>query len=96
MQFNSHQLTHEHTAAHDPIYVGKYLVSPLPRALGRGRYTAAVSIRRGTGSMTNDRVMRFDPVFGTSAQAARFATEQALAWLGEPSRADHPYLTTTE
>jgi hypothetical protein len=32
--------------------------------------------------MTHDRVMRFVPVFDTHEQASRFATEQALAWLG--------------
>lgn len=37
--------------------------------------------------MTHDRVMRFVPVFDSHAQAARFATEQALAWIGKPEAA---------
>lgn len=34
--------------------------------------------------MTHDRVIRFAPVFDTHEEAARFATGQALAWIGEP------------
>lgn len=33
--------------------------------------------------MTHDRVMRFVPVFASGEQAARFATSQALTWIGE-------------
>lgn len=36
--------------------------------------------------MTHDRVMRFEPVFDTPQQASRFATEQALDWLNQPTR----------
>lgn len=70
---------------HTPLQVGKYLVSPLTRRIGGGRYAAAVSIRCGTGSMTHDRVMRFVPAFDTHEQATRFATDQALAWIGRPA-----------
>lgn len=52
-----------------------------------GRYTAAVSIRSGRGSMTHDRVMRFEPRFDSPHQAASFATDRALAWIGVPSTA---------
>ncbi len=45
---------------------------------------AAVSIRSGSGSMTHDRVTRFAPVFDTHDQATRYATDQALAWIGAP------------
>jgi len=31
--------------------------------------------------MTHDRVLRFAPVFGSHVEAARFAVEQALAWI---------------
>jgi hypothetical protein len=34
--------------------------------------------------MTHDRVLRFVPVFDSPDQAARFATEKALAWIGHP------------
>lgn len=36
--------------------------------------------------MTHDRVLRFDGVFTTPEQAARYATDQALAWIECPSR----------
>ncbi|GAP36652.1 hypothetical protein ABXN37_16020 [Piscinibacter sakaiensis] len=66
-----------------PLRIGKYLVSPLVRRLDNGRHAAAVSIRSGSGRMTHDRVMRFVPLFDTPLRAAAFATEQALAWIGE-------------
>lgn len=62
----------------------------MTRPLAGGRYTAAVSIRSGRGSMTHDRVLRFVPLFDTDAQAARFATDQALAWIGRPAHAFDP------
>jgi hypothetical protein len=64
----------------------------LTRTNDDGRFAAAVSIRSGTGSMTHDRVMRFVPLFDTHDQATRFATDQALTWIGRPasSPADHP------
>ncbi|WP_395703132.1 hypothetical protein [Aquabacterium sp.] len=37
--------------------------------------------------MTHDRVMRFVPEFDSQDQAARFAVEQALAWIGQPAPA---------
>lgn len=52
-----------------------------------GQYTAAVSIRSGRGSMTHDRVMRFEPHFDSQDQAARFATDRAMAWIGVPTPA---------
>lgn len=61
----------------------------MTRSLSSGRFSAAVSIRSGAGSMTHDRVLRFEPAFDTHDQATRFASEQALAWLGRPEcRAD--------
>lgn len=46
--------------------------------------------------MTHDRVMRFVPVFDTHDQAARFATDQALAWLGQPAPEPDPSTMTQE
>lgn len=42
--------------------------------------------------MTHDRVVRFLPEFDTPALAARYATEQALAWIGPlaPAAPHHP------
>lgn len=56
----------------------------MTRSLESGRFSAAVSIRSGAGSMTHDRVLRFVPSFDTPDQATRFAADQALAWLGRP------------
>ncbi len=40
--------------------------------------------------MTHDRVMRFVPTFDTHAEAARFAVEQALDWIGLPNAVATP------
>jgi hypothetical protein len=67
---------------HHQFQVGKHLVSPLTRRSECGQHVAAaVSIRSGRGSMTHDRVLRFVPVFESHVEAARFAVEQALAWI---------------
>lgn len=79
-----------------PIQVGKYLVSPLTRPIPGGRYLAAVSIRSGRGSMTHDRVTRFVPVFESHDQAARYATDQALAWIGTTLPATPRFPSTQE
>ena len=65
--------------------VGKYLVSPLAKSQGEGRYTASVSIRSGKGSTTYDRVMRFSTLFDSAALALQYATEHALGWIKERS-----------
>lgn len=80
---------------HTPLHVGKYLVSPLTTRSECGRIAAAVSIRSGRGSMTHDRVMRFVAVFATHHEAARFATEQGLAWIGRAPVLD-PFPTTRD
>ncbi|MFZ5549474.1 MAG: hypothetical protein ACOZJX_12325 [Pseudomonadota bacterium] len=67
--------------------VGKYLVSPLTRRTDDGDFAASVSIRSGQGSSTHDRVFRFLPLFTTREGARRYAIEQGLNWLQQPSRA---------
>lgn len=79
-----------------PQQIGKYLVSPLIRLADTGRYAASVSIRSGRGSMTHDRVMRFVPQFDSPDQASRFATAQALAWIGLPALVAAPSTLTSE
>jgi len=76
---------------HHRFQVGKHLVSPLTRRSDCGQHiAAAVSIRSGRGSMTHDRVLRFVPVFDSHDEAARFAVEQALAWIDATALpADH-------
>lgn len=68
----------------------------MTRPIAGGRYAASVSIRSGTGSMTHDRVMRFVPAFDSHDQATRFATEQALAWIGRPASGAGPSITAQE
>ncbi|OGA96455.1 MAG: hypothetical protein A3E79_02410 [Burkholderiales bacterium RIFCSPHIGHO2_12_FULL_61_11] len=70
---------------HTKIAVGKYLVSPLAKQQGEGRYAASVSIRSGRGSATHDRVMRFSRLFDSAAAALHYATEHALCWIRERS-----------
>lgn len=74
-----------YTCASSQLAVGKYLVSPLAKPLGEGRYAASVSIRSGKGSATHDRVMRFSGLFDTAASALHYATEHALGWIKERS-----------
>ena len=63
------------------IEVGKYLVSPVTRQQGEGRYAASVSIRSGRGSATHDRVLRFTRIFDSAAAAVHYATEHAMGWI---------------
>lgn len=84
---------HRRIRIHTPLQIGKYLVSPLTRPIPCGRYAASVSIRTGRGSATHDRVLRFVPSFDSHDDAARYATAQALAWIGAPAAsvaAPHP------
>lgn len=67
--------------------VGKYLVSPLTHLTDAGRHTASVSIRSGRGSSTCDRVFRFAACFATREGARRYAIEQGIRWLQQPSHA---------
>jgi hypothetical protein len=66
---------------------GRYLVSPLTRMTDAGAYVAAVSIRSGRGSGTQDRVFRFIPQFSTREGARRYAVEQGMNWIRSPGRA---------
>nr|WP_310734645.1 hypothetical protein [Azohydromonas caseinilytica] len=72
------------------IRVGKYLVSPLTRALGQDRYAASVSIRSGRGSATHDCVLRFTPEFDSGEAALHYATAQGLDWIGRTAADQAP------
>ncbi|GAA0229958.1 hypothetical protein GCM10009125_18690 [Castellaniella daejeonensis] len=63
------------------IQVGKYLVSPLVRRDQGGRYVASVSIRSGHASMTQDRLMRFTPLFESAHAAVEFAKAEAFSYI---------------
>jgi phage gp46-like protein len=60
---------------------GKYLVSPLIKALGNGWFASSVSIRSGSGSATTDRVLRLTRLFRCATEAAAFAHSEALQWI---------------
>ena len=68
----------------DNITVGKYLISPITKALENGWYACSVSIRSGasTGSGRHDRVLRLTRLFRSQIAAARHATQEGLQWIG--------------
>jgi hypothetical protein len=66
----------------DNITVGKYLISPLTRALTNGWYACSVSIRSGSGTSTHDRVLRLTRLFRSHVAAVAYATAEGLQWIG--------------
>ncbi len=62
------------------IEVGRFLVSPMIRSDGEGRFVASVSIRSGRGMSSVDRVMRFTPLFDCRHDAWRYAEDEGRAW----------------
>ncbi|WP_460480029.1 hypothetical protein [Comamonas humi] len=67
-----------------PFMAGKYLITPLSRIARSGRYTASVSIRRGQGCGTNDRIYTFKPEFITRESALLHAVTQGRRWIHYP------------
>ena len=63
------------------LTVGKYLISPLVKALENGWYAASVSIRSGSGSQTHDRVLRLTRLFRSQLAAVQYATAEGLKWI---------------
>jgi len=53
----------------------------MTRPLGPGCHASSVSIKSGNGRASQDKVLRFQPVFDTPQQALQFATDQGLEWL---------------
>lgn len=81
------------TTTFEPAFsVGKYLVSPFTHLTDGGHYAASVSIRSGRGSGTHDRVFRFTARFGTRESARRYAVEQGMQWVHQPSDGVQPDL----
>lgn len=66
-----------------PLQVGKYLVSPLVKLLGNGWFASSVSIRSGSGSATTDRVLRLTRLFRCATEAAAYARQEGLRWIGD-------------
>lgn len=69
---------------HSPLTVGKYLISPLTKALDNGWFACSVSIRSGSGSATTDRVVRLTKLFRDRLMAADYARSEGLQWIGAP------------
>lgn len=68
-------------AAAGPRTVGKYLVSPVIKALENGWFAGSVSIRSGAGTGMTDRVLRLTRLFRCSRQAAAYADAEAVQWI---------------
>lgn len=68
---------------HNPnsFALDRYLVEPMIHALDAGGFSAAVSIRSGSGRAMHDRVFRFTPLFSSRESARRYAVCQALNWV---------------
>ena len=62
--------------------MGKYLISPLVKGMENGWYASSVSIRSGSGSATTDRVVRLTKLFRSQLQAAEYALQEGLQWIG--------------
>ena len=69
---------------HSPLNVGKYLVSPLTRAIENGWFACSVSIRSGSGRATSDRILRLTRLFRDPIAAADYARAEAMKWIAAP------------
>lgn len=67
-----------------PFTAGKFLITPLSRLAASGRYLASVSIRRGQGRSTHDRIYTFKPEFTTCESALLHAATQGHRWVRDP------------
>ena len=68
-----------------PIAVGNFRITPLSRPHDAGHHTAILSIRRGAGSQTYDRIYTFKPEFETQDSALVYAAAQGRHWLSNPA-----------
>ena len=68
-----------------PFTVGKFLITPLSRSDTAGRFIASLSIRRGQGTQTHDRIYTFKPEFTNKDSALTYAAAQGRYWLLHPA-----------
>jgi len=68
-----------------PFTVGKFLITPLTRSDAAGRFIASLSIRRGQGAQTHDRIYTFKPEFKCQDSALMYAAAQGRSWLNNPA-----------
>lgn len=59
--------------------IGSFLVTPSARATESGEFAPSVSIRRGRGTGTHDKVFRFTRRFPSHAGAIDYAIRQGRA-----------------
>ena len=64
---------------------GTFLITPMTRALKCGAFTAQLSVRRGRGTQTHDRVYTFSAQFPCRDTALIYASEQGRNWLINPA-----------
>lgn len=62
-----------------PFFYGKFLVSPSASVTDAGDYQPSVSLRRGRGSGTHDKVYRFTPRFASRVGAIDYAIDRGRA-----------------
>lgn len=60
---------------------GKYLISPLTKALENGWYACSVSVRSGIGRGTTDRVLRLTRLFQSRLAAAEYALAEGMRYI---------------
>ena len=72
-----------HTAT--PFSIGQYLLTPFTHANTRGQFIASLSVRRGRGPQTHDRVYTFKPAFPCEDSALMYAQAQGRYWMINPA-----------
>lgn len=68
-----------------PFAVGNFRITPLSRSHDAGHHTALLSVRRGEGAQTYDRVYTFKPEFKSQDSALMYAAAQGRYWLINPA-----------
>ena len=61
------------TSSQESFRIGKILFTPFSRLAEDGGYKACLSIKRGQGSATHDRVSVYRPIFTTVESALTYA-----------------------
>lgn len=73
MAHNMRKLTFMSSTAQESFRIGKLLFTPFSRLAEDGRYKAGLSIKRGQGSSTHDRVSIYVPTFTSIESALLYA-----------------------
>lgn len=63
--------------------VGNYRLTAFSRVNPQGLYAASLSIKRGHGQTSTDRVFRFLPLFDTADAALAHAQAQGQQWAAQ-------------